>query len=683
MRDGPLRFEIDDDADEPAIVEVTWSGRVVSTKSKDGDGYYNKTVYDPPDVRIVYGGQGVKSGTYRFDVQDAENASSTIKDKEDVEITFKVRTEEKVATEYEPIEPTDGSQNITDLNADTILENLRNNIDTALGASSDKRVVIVGTGIYIEDSQPFSLSTSEQAVADIINSQKLEDDVIPIARVNTTAELPVECFAGFIAQITNSFDGKSDYYLEYESESKIIDNVDLTDTKADGFWKEIAKPYEPFKPSPESMPHMITVVKESDRPEFTFIVSPIEWEPRTAGTAKNNPSFFTDQSPITEVNYYKNRLFMLTRVGTVVTSRAGEIGNIFINTALTPSNIDPIDIVANSNQRVPLHGSEIVNNAMVLFGDTEQYSLSTNDSLLTSETASLTKISNYTFDQKSNPIAIGTNIGFVSSDYTRFYEMTNVYNRGPVDLNERSIQIQTQFGTGRFNMPVASREQSSVVFYKNYSTDDSSNAMYMFRYRQENSQELTQTSWTKWEVDKPIAYASMPQNQMFVVVTDTEQVCTLYYQDSGSTEGLPLSGIQMPPQFTDGWYMKDGKVVDGAPFTTSIKFPTIYPRGKESYDITSNLTIHRVKLSTAAIGTYNLKVERLGYDAYETLIEQTPADDYRSNFPTLMGKRMETVPIYTRNSNLTLSMHTNYNAPMSLFSMTWEGDWNRPYYKSA
>ena len=26
-----------------------------------------------------------------------------------------------------------------------------------------------------------------------MNSQKLEDDVIPIARVNTVAELPVEC----------------------------------------------------------------------------------------------------------------------------------------------------------------------------------------------------------------------------------------------------------------------------------------------------------------------------------------------------------------------------------------------------------------------------------------------------------------------------------------------------------
>ena len=45
------------------------------------------------------------------------------------------------------------------------------------------------------------------------------DDVVPIARVNTVAELPVECFDGFIVQVKNSFDGKNDYFLEYKAES--------------------------------------------------------------------------------------------------------------------------------------------------------------------------------------------------------------------------------------------------------------------------------------------------------------------------------------------------------------------------------------------------------------------------------------------------------------------------------
>ena len=77
---------------------------------------------------------------------------------------------------------------------------------------------------------------------------------------------------------------------------------------------------------------------------------------RTAGDAKDNPSMFTRITAITDINYYKNRLFFFTTNGTVISSKAGEI-NLFIDTALTVSLIDPIDLIANSNQRVAMHGS--------------------------------------------------------------------------------------------------------------------------------------------------------------------------------------------------------------------------------------------------------------------------------------------------------------------------------------
>ena len=80
----------------------------------------------------------------------------------------------------------------------------------------------------------------------------------------------------------------------------------------------------------------------------------------------------------------------------------------------------------------------------MLFGESEQYSLTTANDVLTTETSSVTKIANYTFDRNSNPIYLGTNLGFVSSGMTRFYEMTNVYDRGPVDINERSQQCKIQ-----------------------------------------------------------------------------------------------------------------------------------------------------------------------------------------------------------------------------------------------
>ena len=87
---------------------------------------------------------------------------------------------------------------------------------------------------------------------------------------------------------------------------------------------------------------MITVARESGETKFTFIVSRIQYKKRTAGTSRDNPSMFVDNAPITSINYYKNRLFFLTKAGTVVTTRAGEITT-FLRTAVEVSAVDPID----------------------------------------------------------------------------------------------------------------------------------------------------------------------------------------------------------------------------------------------------------------------------------------------------------------------------------------------------
>ena len=52
--------------------------------------------------------------------------------------------------------------------------------------------------------------------------------------------------------------------------------------------------------------------------------------------------------------------------------------------------------------------------------------------------------------------------------------------------------------------------------------------MYIYRFRQENSQTSSQTSWVRWEVDEPITYVSMPNDKMFVMLESGK----LYKMDS-------------------------------------------------------------------------------------------------------------------------------------------------------
>jgi hypothetical protein len=666
--EGPFRFDLDGPGiDEKAVVELTFVGQVQQLKSSDGDGYRNEARYSW-STRIITPGKGFKKGqTYKETLDGVAGLP-------DLKITFKIGDVNTVTgTINEDVNPGD----VTDQEANGILRALQSGFK---GSSFIDDAIIVGNGIYLESSQPFSVSTAEIAVADVINSQKLEDDIVPIARINSVGDLPVECYTGFVVEIDNSLDGENNYYLQFNAESESGDiNVPASSsiTKADGYWEEIAKPFEQHNPRNGTLPHMITIARQSTQDKFVFVVSPIQYEKRTAGTASDNPSMFIDNARITDINYYKNRLFFFTSVGTVISSRAGAINNLFLDTAISLSTIDPLDVVANSNQRVSINGSAIVNNGMVLFGDSEQYMLTTNSDVLSSETVNVTKVANYTFDPNSKPIYLGTNLGFISNGSTRFYEMTNLYERGPVDINERSQQVQETFAR-RFDMPVSSREQSMAIVYKRYTGSDlgsSSPNMMLYRFRQENSQESSQTSWVKWQLEdrdddkravKRVAFVSLPQDKVFVVAVDSSKKCYLWRLGTGS-------------RYTDGW----SGDTDGEYFKSVIKFPTIYARSGENSDVMANLTIHRVKLSTAAIGTYDLTVERRGYDTYNLLVEQTPADEYNADAYPESDEKIETVPIYTRNKNLTLTMSTEYDAPLTLRSVTWEGDYNRPYYKSV
>ena len=180
-------------------------------------------------------------------------------------------TTQYLGTDFDLIDP----EVDTDDSVGDILSALRSGFKSA---GIDKALV-VGNGIYLENSTEFSVSSEEIAVADIINSQRFRESEPPIARVTSTTELPVECYPGFRIEVANSFDDKNNYYLEYVSESYTTDidrNDDPNpkeDTKADGYWEEIAKPFEAYNPMNGTLPHMITAAKETDQSEYVFIVS--------------------------------------------------------------------------------------------------------------------------------------------------------------------------------------------------------------------------------------------------------------------------------------------------------------------------------------------------------------------------------------------------------------------------
>ena len=184
-------------------------------------------------------------------------------------------------------------------------------------------------------------------------------------------------------------------------------------------------------------------------------------------------------------------------------------------------------------------------------------------------------------------------------------------------------------------MPVSSREQSQVVVYKRY-TDKGSPDMMIYRFRQENSQESTQTSWVRWKMG-----SDRPFDTKVCYVSHLATRCLLLLKVV--MESISTKWIQVVLKIHQLLYLKllilltVGLKVHWVINLLQKLLSQLSTQEVERYDITANTTIHRVKLSTALIGAYNLEIKREGYDTYNILVEQTPADDgsWGANIPPL------------------------------------------------
>ena len=148
--------------------------------------------------------------------------------------------------------------------------------------------------------------------------------------VNDVQNLPNQCKHGYIVKVSNALRSEEDdYYLRFEGQN---------DKDGSGSWTECAKPG-----ITKTLTNMPIVIQRTAA--TTFTVRPFDYGEREVGDTFTNPmpSFVGKQ--INKVLFFRNRLAFLSGEN-VVTSRPGTLGepNFFIETALTVSVSDPVDI---------------------------------------------------------------------------------------------------------------------------------------------------------------------------------------------------------------------------------------------------------------------------------------------------------------------------------------------------
>jgi len=127
----------------------------------------------------------------------------------------------------------------------------------------------------------------------------------------------------------------------------------------------------------------------------------------------------------------------------------------------------------------------------------------------------------------------------------------------------------------------------------------------------------------------------------------------------------------------------DGIVV-GYNYDFEVTLPKLYyKKDPNTSDYTATLTISRVTFSVGRTGPVQFKVKADGSDEWKNVEYVTDANTYVADSSPITSEHLFTIPIHQRNTNFELKVTSNFPYPVSLVSMTWEGNYSPRFYKRA
>ena len=387
----------------------------------------------------------------------------------------------------------------TAVTSDTILGSLQEDIIEKTGLKCD----ITGTGLYVysdaNPSQPFTLEV-------------VDDDLMRCfqSSVNDVQKLPNQCREGYIVRVSNSLRAdEDDYYVKFTGEGA-KDGV--------GVWEECALPG-----ITKTLTNMPLIIQRSTVAD-TFIVRRYNYAKRQVGDTKTNPNPSFVGHAVNKVLFFRNRLVFLSGEN-VITSRPGTFDkpDFFIETALTISASDPIDIAASSMFPSELFDGIETTTGLVVFSTNQQFLLSSDDTVLNPDTAKLRSISTFNYNKNAPPLSLGTTLAYIdnSGKFSRLNEMANIRREGEPTIVEISKVVPTLLPKN-IDLITNSRDNSIILLgtaFTNNTNTPNSDTVYGFKYFQV-AEKRQQAAWFKWKFNNPIIYHFIINDEYFFLDTD-------------------------------------------------------------------------------------------------------------------------------------------------------------------
>jgi hypothetical protein len=667
---------------------------------------------------LLHGGEGWETGDYFF---------VWMKDgyyKVTVEATSTSVIQANLALVRPNPTPFDTETTIT---AESILGSIREEITGSATASTGNGFTVtqIGTGLHIKRSTNFNASTP---VGELLN--------VVAGKVNDVGDLPSQCKDGMVVEVVNSVADEDNHFVKFFGNSG---------RDGEGTWEECAKPGRTIRLKRSKMPVVLIRtadgnfrISELDGSTYSIggVTQPAvpQWDDAICGDDVTNPEPSFIGKTINKMVFFRNRFCILSDEY-IVLSRPGDFTNFFAKSAIVQVASDPIDISASSEYPAILYDGIQVNTGLVLFSKNQQFMLTTDSDAFTPLTAKINALSTYNFNTATNPISLGTTLGFLDNagKFSRFFEMAQVQREGEPQVIEQSAVVSRLFEKD-LKLISNSRENSAIFF-----SEEGTSTLYGYRYFDQIT-ERRLASWFKWTLTGTIQYHCMQDDNLFVVVRNNSKDQLLKYSikmDSNtfalaenrvhldhlmsvsgwtyntvtnkSTKAKP-TGLESSNQLAaydvdagnnlgryglitingsnlelDGDWSGETFLI-GYQFTLEVKLPTIYYLTQNGQnwraDTRANTVIHRVKFGFGPIGLYKTTVSRKGKTDYNEEFEVTSADQYSANTGVIVDdNNLRTVPIYDRNINAAITIKSTHPAPATIHNMTWEGVYTNNNYE--
>ena len=464
------------------------------------------------------------------------------------------------------------------------------NNDVMFHLPSYLTVELAGNGLYIESSDPFGTI----GVRGGLTGDSLEAFT---SSAQNISKLPGTCKDGYIVKISNTEDATADdYYVKF-----ITDTVDGLGS---GIWEETVKPSTTSENvdagfAYSTMPHALVNNRDgtftwtalawadsnnNNENDYT-VIGDNYWVDRQCGDDNTNPMPTFVGQTITNLFFVRNRLGLISEEQVVI-SQPSDYFNFFVESAISASDADPIDMGASDVKPAILNYVLPIQKGVMLFSESAQFMLFTESEEFSPKTAQLKKLSSYENTNMFSPVDTGTAVMFASANtsYTKVFELILASADQPPKVVEQTRVIPEYIPNDVDRM--TNSAQLGVVTLGKVGGSN----LYHYKYF-DGGQQREQSAWFSWSLEGTLAHQLYSSGNLYTVVKQgTEFILQRYefvtnataddsYTIGTGTVGLPTTISRRFEACLDNMYIpsaseKNAALGLGSPLSTVL---TPYP----------------------------------------------------------------------------------------------------------